>query len=395
MSAMTKSAGDVRVVRRKGGIDRIRLFLRPVIPLNKFAGMLIIALIVDCFPALGRAQIQWRDCLGQPVEWYRSDEAVRIADNLLLYQFPSGGWPKNIDMARCLSQAEMKQLAADNAFDSATIDNYTTYPQLRYLAQVYTATKLERFRNSFVKGFDYLIKAQYQNGGWPQFFPLRKGYYSHITFNDYSMTGVMNLLADIAQSGPDFSFVDDHRKGQAQRSLEKGISCILKCQIVIDGKRTAWCAQHDERTFKPAKARTYELPSLSGAESVGIVEFLVRIDNPPEEVVQSIQSAIAWFQESRIEGIRVVPQPDSSAPNGVEKVVMSAPQAPPMWARFYRIGSNKPLFCSRDGVMRDSLSQISSERRNHYVWLGYWPASLLSEKYPAWLTKNHLKSVLQ
>ena len=38
--------------------------------------------------------ISWSRCLGQKSEFYASDEAVRTADNVLLYQQNAGGWQK-------------------------------------------------------------------------------------------------------------------------------------------------------------------------------------------------------------------------------------------------------------------------------------------------------------
>jgi len=35
-----------------------------------------------------------------------------------------------------------------------------------------------------VSGVDYLLDAQHDDGGWPQFYPIRKGYSEHITYND-------------------------------------------------------------------------------------------------------------------------------------------------------------------------------------------------------------------
>src|SRR2546421_2455856 len=56
------------------------------------------------------ATIKWRDALKQKPEWYGSREAVRIADNLLLYQRDTGGWYKNIDMAVVLTQEQKNHL---------------------------------------------------------------------------------------------------------------------------------------------------------------------------------------------------------------------------------------------------------------------------------------------
>ena len=73
-----------------------------------------------------------------------------------------------------------------------------------------------------------------------------------------------------------------------------------------------------------------------------------------------------------------------SAPKGYDKVVVKDPSAPPLWARFYEIGTNKPIFCSRDGKPRETLAEISYERRNGYSWLTDCPSRLLTRDYPAW-----------
>src|SRR5262249_23476136 len=163
------------------------------------------------------------------------------------------------------------------------------------------------------------------------------------------------------------------RRNACQSAFDKGIDCILKCQIKVDGKLTVWCAQHDEKDFSPRPARTYELVSLSGAESVGIVRLLMSLDHPSPEVRQAEQGAVAWLESAKINGIRVERRPDSQAPRGFNKVVIADLTAPPIWARFYEIGTNRPIFSDRDGVAKHDLAEIGYERRNGYNWLSYWP----------------------
>ena len=306
--------------------------------------------------------IAWADAQKKPDEWFATVEALRIADNLLLYQRDSGGWPKNIDMAKPLGDSQRAAVLRDKTKNDSTIDNSSTFTQLTFLARVFTAQHQERHRESFLKGFDYLLKAQYPNGGWPQFYPDLSGYYKHITFNDGAMIGVLKLLRDVAHAKPAYGFVDKDRRARAAQAVEKGIECILKTQIVVNGKRTVWCAQHDEITLAPAHARKYELVSLSGGESVGIVRFLMSIKNPSPEVIDAIESAVAWFEQSRVKD-----------PNGAET-----------WARFYQIGTNRPIFVGRDGVIKYNIAEIEEERRNGYAWYVDDAAKLLSREYPAW-----------
>jgi len=333
------------------------------------------------------ASIPWRRCLNQRPEFYATDQAIRIAENLVLFQRDSGGWQKNIDMASVLSEKDKAKLRKAKKRNDSTFDNSATRRQMRYLAMVYKAAGIERFKEAFLKGLDYILEAQYDNGGWPQRYPNPTGYSKHITFNDGAMIGVLELLRDVAEKKPPYTFVDEGRRRRAETAVQKGIECILKCQIVANGKKTAWCAQHDEKTFVPRKARSYELASISGAESVGIVRFLMNVERPGPEIIEAVQAAVAWFDEAKLEGIRVVRKQDPSKPRGFNKVVIEDASAPPIWARFYDIETSKPIFCSRDGIPKKTLAEISYERRNGYSWLGHYATDLLAEDYPAWQKK--------
>lgn len=330
--------------------------------------------------------ISWRRCLSQRGEFYAGYEAIRIADNVLLYQRSTGGWAKGIDMARVLSDGDKARLRSSKNRQDCILDNGATHTQIRYLAKVYSASKLERFRQGFLKGVDYLFDAQYDNGGWPQRYPNPSGYSRYITFNDGAMIGAMSVLRDISEKKADYTFVDEGRRRKAEEAVQKGVECILKCQIVVGGKRTAWCQQHDERTFEPRPARTYEKISICGGESVSIVKFLMAIDNPTKEIIQAIQSAVAWFDRVKITGIRQVNKPDDSE-RGSDKVIIKDATAPPIWARFYQIGTNRPLFCGRDGKIKYNLAEIEHERRTGYSWYGRGPAELLNRDYPIWQKK--------
>jgi PelA/Pel-15E family pectate lyase len=328
--------------------------------------------------------IAWADAHNKADEWYASAEALRIADNVLLYQRNSGGWSKNIDMGKPFDESERPALLAQKKENDSTIDNGATYTQLSFLARVYTKKPEERYREAFLKGLDFLLKAQYPNGGWPQFYPDLSGYYKHITYNDDAMIGVMKLLRDVAAAKPNYVFVDEARRAKAASAVDKGIDCILKTQVVVNGRRTVWCAQHDEVTFAPAAARTFEVTSLSGGESAGIVRFLMSIKEPSPAVVDAIESAIAWFEQSQLRGIKWIEKRDASQPGGIDRLVVKDAEAAPIWARFYEISTNRPVFVGRDGVVKYSVAEIEHERRVGYAWYVEEPAKLLQDEYPKW-----------
>jgi PelA/Pel-15E family pectate lyase len=329
--------------------------------------------------------VAWNAINSQPAAFYGSDEARTLADNILYYQNADHGWPKNTDMT---SRTPPK--------GGSTIDNGGTTIQLEFLARVFGATGCLQYRDPLLGGIDFLLSAQYENGGWPQEYPNPEGYHKHITFNDDAMIHVLQLLRAIAQGSEPYGFADAGLKATAGSAVAKGIECILGCQIeMADGQR-GWCAQHDEVTLEPALARTYELPSVSGSEGAQIVRFLMTIEPPTPEIRQAIEGAVAWFEAVKITGIRIQATVDASQPSGEDRVVIQDPNAPPIWARFYELGTNRPIFSSRCEVpqcdsdpfymRRYTLAEIDNERRVGYAWYGDWPADALAE-YQAWKAK--------
>jgi PelA/Pel-15E family pectate lyase len=330
------------------------------------------------------AAVRWDALLAQPAAWYGTSEAVRIADNLLLYQRSTGGWPKNADMTAVLAQADRERLAAEKPQTDSTIDNGATTTEVQTLARVFTATSLARFRDGAIAGLDYVLRAQYPNGGWPQYFPLRNDYSRHITFNDDAIVRVLTMLREIADGEAPYGFVDADRRARAETAATRGLEIILATQIRVDGELTVWCAQHDAATLAPALARTYELPSFSGSESVKIVRYLMSLPDPSPRVVAAVDAAVSWLRTHALRGIRVERRSDPSTPRGYDLFVVDDPGAPLLWARFYDLETAKPIFVGRDGVKREKLSDIEYERRTGYSYLGAYATSLLDEEYPAW-----------
>ncbi len=333
--------------------------------------------------------VSWNDVFKQEPLWYQTDEAARIADQVVLYQKENGGWEKNLDMSSMLTEAEREKLAKSKSdVSETTIDNRTSYTQIAFLAKVITGslqkktppTNFPKHKEAFFKGLDYLLASQYESGGFPQFFPLKKGYYTHITFNDDAMIGVLKVLREIAKKKEDYLFVDEERGAKAEKAVEKAMPLILKLQIEIGGKKTVWAAQYDEFTLKPAAARKFEPISITAGESVGIVRFLMLDANPSQEKFDAIESAIAWYRANKIEGIRW------ERKNG-ENAVVKDKNAPPIWARFYEIETMKPIFIGRDAIIKYDVSQIEPERRNGYAWYISEPNELLEKDYPKWREK--------
>lgn len=356
-----------------------------------------LAISLLMLPSEGQTKLTWKinegNVLNQPASWFASKEARQIAKTVLYFQRKNGGWPKNKDMIKEYSGTEINHIKNDRRDKDTTFDNGSTYTHIRFLARVNKAQPNPKYEDAIRRGLEFTLSAQYPNGGFPQQFPNRKGYAKDITFNDDAMTGVMNLLFDVAHEQSPFNNISSDIRARASTALSKGIDCILKAQIRTGGKLTAWAQQYDHQSLKPTWARAFEPPSISSRESVSILEFLMRLPNPSAEIKTAIHHGVQWLNDVKIRGIRVVDEKESSKiqnikqHRGYDRVVKEDASAPPIWARLYRIEDNKPLFIS-DKKIKYKLEDISYDRRTGYSWYGYYATKLLSKDYPRWKARH-------
>jgi PelA/Pel-15E family pectate lyase len=340
-------------------------------------------------------------------EWYASADALRIAHNILTYQVPDGGWSKNIDMTSG-PRAPGERYDTDNLdrfggagdFDApldpnwnyiATLDNSATWMQIRFLARV-TAALLKThqnaeaapFRASVQRGVRYLLNAQYPNGGWPQVWPLEGLYHDAITVNDDAMLHAIEILRDVADGAPDYGYLPNSLAQRAGPAAERGIACLLKLQISEHGVKTAWAQQYDALTLEPTSARNYEMPALTSDESVPIVDFLMGLPNPTAAEIAAVRDASAWLKKVEVFGYRYGSGnffADRRNPGGSKLIAVSG--AGPIWARYYQIGTDKPIFGDRDKTIHDDVNELSRERRNGYAWFNTEGVATLAE-YETW-----------
>lgn len=320
---------------------------------------------------------------------YKPAQFREIADNIVLFQREDGGWPVNYDMTAILTPEQRAIVKSTRDRHDGSFDNDTVHAQIDYLARAQALDPKTEWRDACRRGLNYVLAAQYPNGGFPQS-PGAKGYSAHITFNDGVMMGLLNVLADVAQNAPRYDWLDDATRQRCAKALERGVDCVLKCQIKVDGEPTGWAQQHDEVTFEPRPARKFEPVALCASDTAEVVAFLTRLE-PTDEIAKAIESAVAWLRRAELKGIRLekVKAPREQFPLRVsasetDLVVVADPTAPPLWARFHEIGANRPLFVGRDGVVRYSLAEIDRERRTGYSWYVSTPANVLDRTVPAW-----------
>ena len=328
--------------------------------------------------------------------WYAGTEARHIADCVVSFQTPAGGWSKHTDFTQHLRQPgelfagdNNSHFLITNDFDQpadvhwnyvGTFDNDATITELRFLAKVISASGTNGttpMETAFTRGLHYIFAAQFPNGGWPQVWPLQGGYHDAITFNDDAMLNIIQLLRDVASGQKDFSFVSPELRAQADTSWKHGLDCILATQIKVNGRRTVWCQQLDALTLQPTSARNYEMPSATSSESGTIVLFLMLLPNPDSNVVSAVNAAAAWFKKTQINGkaFRVV---------GTEsRKLVDAPGSGPIWSRYYDVATDQPIFGDRDLSIHDDVNELSRERRKGYGWFRDTGKRVL-EHYTKW-----------
>jgi PelA/Pel-15E family pectate lyase len=307
--------------------------------------------------------------------WFGGAEAARMADNLLTFQTPSGGWSKRTEVTEHPRQPGQSYYSENDGWHYiATIDNDSTTEELRFLAAAHAAHPEPRYRQAFARGLEYLFAAQLPNGCWPQVYPLEGGYHDAATHNDDAIVNVMRLLDDVAAGK--LTPAPPEMQRRAGAAAARGLDCILATQVVVKGVRTVWAQQHDPLTLAPVAARSYELAGLCGRESASITAYLMSLPSPDERTVGAVHAAVAWFRQHRIFGYEYDGQ------NGLRAVQ----GAGPLWARLTEIATDRPIFANRDGVKRYDWNELTDRRRG-YAWYGKEPEAVLAS-YDGWARQH-------
>ncbi|MCB0838895.1 MAG: pectate lyase, partial [Bacteroidetes bacterium] len=304
--------------------------------------------------------------------WYRSEEGRQMAENILSWQDNGTGWPLMNTVREPFTGDSTK--AGPWGMKAALVK--ATVNEIRFLARAYKAAEEDRYLTALMGGLNFILNAQLESGGWPQTYPHRKSNYSHYaTYNDDVIPDLMTFLTEVLSSS-DFSFIDPKNKERVLVSYDKGLQFILKTQIKTNGKLTAWAQQYDPETLEPKPARAFEPVAISGGESAAVLEFLMSIRKPSSEVITAIEAGVQWYKEVQIHGLELIRTSE-------DRVVKPNDSAPPLWARFYQIGTNKPIFAGRDGVIKYNMADIEQERRAGYAWYNYNGTKVLN-RYKAW-----------
>ena len=306
--------------------------------------------------------------------WFATDSARRIADAIVSFQAPNGGWSKHVDFALHARQPGESYYGESNEWQwISTIDNDQTTEEIHFLNLASRAHADPRFDRAIARGVDYLLDSQYPNGCFPQVYPLEGSYHDAATFNDDATVNVLRLLDAVAAGA--YPAVTDHTHARAAAAAARGVGCILDAQVSVKGELTVWGQQHDPLTLAPTSARSYELTSLAGLESSEILDYLMSLPNPGPRVIAAVYAGASWFKQVPVYGFTYE-----------HYVLTPTPGAGPLWGRLYEIGTNRVIMANRDGATLYDWNELT-DRRSGYGWYSAAPAAMLA-RFGAWSTTH-------
>ena len=284
------------------------------------------------------------------------DYSKRVADALIWGQHPAGGWHYLIDFdmtglrkwyddvfSRCWGWEEYSHY-----YGNCTFDDGVTSGATRFLLNLYMTTFDPTYRVPLIKALDFILEAQYPNGGWPQRYPLmhdyphngHPDYTSYYTYNDNVIQDNIHLLIEAWEKLGNEEY---------KKAAYRGMDFVVISQL--PAPQAGWGQQYD-MNMKSAAARSYEPASVMPNQTRRCINDLINFYRMTgnKKFLRGIPAAIEWLENS--------PLPKSH--------ITSESRSPKVThATFYELGTNKPLYAHREGTNID----------NGRYWVDYEPSN--------------------
>lgn len=281
------------------------------------------------------------------------DVTTSVADLIVALQNEDGGFqvlPDNYEMSQ-------KETGLGSMKDVSSVYNGATTAELKYLAKYITANKPEdsKYQDAFVKGIKYLLTTQHDNGGWSMNPGSESGFNANIEVGNKAMTEVLTLLSDIAiLNNQDYVFA---RKAmnvdEIKSAVEKGNDFIVKSQISNNNKKSGWATQYD-KSGNVTMGHTYERESVSSYTTKDVIDYLMTIHNPSQDIKDAVESAYSWLKDVKIADKEQEVVKDTSMNNGFDVYLVDGSGT---WASNYvydkATDSYRPLYSDVDPTRAD------------------------------------------
>ena len=276
-------------------------------------------------PSVGEAYLRaWRVTKDR-----RYSRAARdVARSLAWSQRAAGGWGHRADVSHLTPDATRPRRRKGHC----TFDDRISQGALGFLMSFDQVADEPWLTESLELAWKHVLAAQFANGAWPQWYPLRGSYHDFYTFNDNTINDCIAVMLRAWRLYGRKDFLD---------SAKRGGDFILLSQL--PAPQAGWAQQYSH-DLKPAKARSFEPAGVCSAATSRNIRTLVELYLVTKDgkYLAPVPKAAAWFARSKLLG--------------------------GTWARLYEVGTNRPIYGDRDGKVHYTLAEISRERRTGYSW---------------------------
>ncbi len=333
----------------------------------------------EATPVVAMAYLDAFDLTG---DRFYLDAARAAAQALVRGQLCSGGWDYSIEFdAEKRKRYPYKadgRCAAEGLTGTTTLDDNVSQACIRVLMRVDRALEFKDrpIHETALAALDTLMAVQYPIGAWPQRFERRADftnfpvverasypeswawkwpgadYRMHYTFNDNSISDAIDVMLEATRIYDNNKYLE---------SAERGGEFMLRAQM--PDPQPAWAQQYDAQ-LRPAWARLFEPPSVTGGESIGVMRTLMVLyrETGKRKYLEPIGRAVAYLKNS------TVPRTDA-------EVFRRIPASEPVLARFYELKTNKPLYVTKGTQI--NATGLGSKRPDGYE-LSYRPDSVIT-----------------
>ena len=343
LEAMLKAAGFMRSISTNGGycgIYSLDLKQRYGEATYERANANEVWVQPPGTPTVGQAFLRAYRVTGDE---YYLDAARDAARALVWGQRTVGGWDHRVDVSHLTADAETPVRKKGRC----TFDDNITQAAIEFLIDIDGVLDEAWLTNGVELGLKFMRDSQFENGAWPQWYPLRGGYHDHYTFNDNSMNDCIKLMIKAHKV---------YGKDEYLRCARRGADFIILSQGK-DGQ-AGWAQQYSH-DMKPAKARSFEPAGICSAVTGRNIRTLVDVHlyTKDEKYLAPVEKAVEWLIKSQVRTN--------------------------LWARLYEVGSNKPIYGDRTNpnkVIYD-YDKVSTREKTSYAWQGEYGIGGIIARY--------------
>ena len=208
---------------------------------------------------------------------YYYESTKRVAMCIIQGQLPCGGWNYMFDLApedslrswyATIGRQAWRLEEFQHYYGNATFDDEATKHCAEFLLRIYLEKHDTAFLPALQSSIDFMLASQYDNGGWPQRFPLmynhpfkgKADYSSFITLNDNVMPENIDFLLQCYAS-----LGMEHLKQPILNAMH------LMRDLQQKSPLAGWADQYTPDDLKPAHARSYEPRSINTGTTTSMI----------------------------------------------------------------------------------------------------------------------------